>query len=108
MQRPTARHLQQSKRETLEYKSLNGVSSSNLSPQKSGNSMEEEAERVEEPEDMEDARRTKTSLSTKLDSYQLTETEVPSMAMTQIYRSSVIYFYMAAEHFYTAPECVNE
>lgn len=53
--------------------------------------MEEEAERVEEPDDMEDTRRTRTSGSTKLDSYQLTETEVPSMGMTQIYRSSAIY-----------------
>lgn len=91
MQRSTARHLQQSKRETLEYKSLNGVSSSNLSPQKSETPWKEEAERVEEPDDMEDTRRTRTSGSTKLDSYQLTETEVPSMEMTQIYRSSAIY-----------------
>lgn len=58
--------------DTTNKESLNESSPSNPSPQSSRSPAEEEAERLHEPEVVEDARKTRPSESIKQDSYALT------------------------------------
>lgn len=53
---------------------LKGLFPSNLLPQGSGNYVEEEAERLQEPEGMEDTKETVSSRHNGTDTHELTET----------------------------------
>lgn len=60
-------------RETAQHSALNGMSPSNPSPQGPGKPSEEEAERLWEPEGMEDAKETRPSRHIRTDTHMNSE-----------------------------------